>query len=271
MTGARAAAAPLTIVAAALSLLLVASPLHAAPQLAGRPSGGALVHIVKAGESLGVIAQKYRVTVAALVSANKLSGSKAQIKAGQKLMIPRPQAQAVALQRATPVSSNPPANLILAAPSFGAGVPPFGWPIDGSISSQFGRRRMGWHRGIDIQADKGTPVLAAADGVVAVSGTEHRYGLVVKVEHPGGFMTVYAHHLQNAVEAGDEVRAGQVVGYVGRTGRASNYHLHFEIRHSGLAYNPLFLLPGTVQLAHSDAPMTTPSTDVGDDDHEDDE
>ena len=263
MTRARPFTAPLAIVAGALTLLFFApTRLHAAPQLTARPSG-ALVHVVKSGDSLTTISHRYRITIAALLSANRLASARSQLRVGQRLVIPRPQTQAVSLQRVA-LSAKPPANLILAAPSFGAGLPPFGWPVEGSVSSQFGRRRLGWHRGIDIQADRGTPVLAAADGTVVVSGTEDRYGLVVKVEHPGGFMTVYAHHLQNLVEVGDEVRAGQVIAYVGRTGRASNYHLHFEIRHSGLAYNPLFLLPASMRLAQSPA-------DMGDDDHEDDE
>ena len=252
----------LSAVLAALLLLFLPSRAQAAPQLTARPSG-ALVHVVKSRESLSVIAQRYRVTVAALVAANRLSSSRVQLKVGRRLVIPRPQMQAVSLQREAP-SSKPPANLILAAPSFGAERPAFGWPVEGSLSSQFGRRRLGWHRGIDIQAERDTPVVAAADGVVMVSGEEVRYGLVVKIEHPGGFMTVYAHHSENVVEVGDAVRAGQVIGYVGRTGRASNYHLHFEIRHLGLAYNPLYLLPETVRLAQQ-------HTEMDDDDQEDDE
>ena len=258
----RRSAVPLAVVAALAILPLFPASLHAAPQLTARPSG-ALVHVVKAGESLTAIAHRYRVTVAALVSANRLPSKGVQLKVGRRLVIPRPQMQAVSVQRVL-VASKPPANLILAVPAFRAEAPAFGWPVAGLVSSQFGLRRLGWHRGIDIQADLGTPVLSAADGVVVVSGTEPRYGLVVKVEHPGGFMTVYAHHHQNAVEVGDEVRTGQVLGYVGRTGRASNYHLHFEIRHAGLAYNPLFLLPETMRLAQG-------TTEMGDDDHEDDE
>lgn len=269
MRGARTSPPALAVVVAAALLFFLPSRVQAAPQLTARPSG-ALVHVVKAGESLGVIAQRYRVTVAALLAANRLPSSRVQLKVGRRLVIPRPQMQAVSLQRVAP-SSKPPANLILAAPSFGTGMPTFGWPVEGNLSSQFGRRRLGWHKGIDIQADRGTPVVAAADGVVTVSGTEDRYGLVVKVEHPGGFLTVYAHHSENLVEIGDEVRAGQVIGYVGRTGRATNYHLHFEIRHSGLAYNPLYLLPETVRLAQQTTEMGRGDAPEGDDDQEDDE
>jgi murein DD-endopeptidase MepM/ murein hydrolase activator NlpD len=111
------------------------------------------------------------------------------------------------------------------------------------VTSTFGPRRRSWHRGLDIRADSGTPILAAAPGVVVASGFETRYGLMVKVEHDGGFVTVYAHNERNLVEIGQAVRAGQVIGFVGRTGRASAEHLHVEIRCDGRVYNPLYLLP----------------------------
>jgi murein DD-endopeptidase MepM/ murein hydrolase activator NlpD len=115
--------------------------------------------------------------------------------------------------------------------------------VDGPVSSTFGRRRLGWHRGIDIQADLGMPVLAAAPGLVIASGYEMRYGRVVKIEHANGFVTVYAHNAENFVEVGDRIGGGQRIAAIGRTGRATAHHLHFEIRQAGLAYNPLYLLP----------------------------
>src|SRR6185436_14860771 len=122
-------------------------------------------------------------------------------------------------------------------------APLFVWPVDGPVSSMFGRRRMGWHRGIDIKADLGALVTASAGGTVVTSAYETRYGRVVKIEHFNGFMTVYAHNDENLVEAGDRVSLGQAIALVGRTGRATADHLHFEIRQAGLAYNPLYMLP----------------------------
>jgi murein DD-endopeptidase MepM/ murein hydrolase activator NlpD len=132
---------------------------------------------------------------------------------------------------------------VLALPDFSELAPLFAWPVEGQLSSAFGRRRMGWHRGIDIKADLGTIVTAAAGGTVVASGYQTRYGRVVKIEHANGFMTVYAHNDDNLVEAGDRVMTGQIIAAVGRTGRATAHHLHFEIRQAGLAYNPLYLLP----------------------------
>jgi murein DD-endopeptidase MepM/ murein hydrolase activator NlpD len=111
------------------------------------------------------------------------------------------------------------------------------------VSSAFGRRGRGWHRGVDIMAAEGTPIYAAAPGVVITSGREPRYGLVVKIEHEGGFVTVYAHNIANSVEVGMRVAAGQEVANVGRSGRATNPHVHFEIRHDTWVVNPLYLLP----------------------------
>jgi murein DD-endopeptidase MepM/ murein hydrolase activator NlpD len=128
------------------------------------------------------------------------------------------------------------------APEFDSEGFEFLWPVEGPVISNFGRRRSGWHAGVDIKAEPGTPVMAAAPGVVYFSGWERAYGRVVKIEHPGGFTTVYAHNLENLVEVGDEVDASTVIATVGRSGRTTGYHLHFEIRREGMAYNPLYLL-----------------------------
>src|SRR5262249_9972476 len=81
-----------------------------------------------------------------------------------------------------------------------------------------------------------------AAGTVIFSGSERYYGRMVRIEHVDGFITLYAHNLENLVEVGDQVEAGAVIGSVGRTGHASGEHLHFEIRRHGVAYNPLHLL-----------------------------
>ena len=137
-----------------------------------------------------------------------------------------------------------PTRLFVAVPEFGAEAIEFAWPVEGMVASGFGRRRMGWHAGIDIKADMGTPVLAAAAGTVIFSGWSASYGRLVKIQHPNGFVTVYAHNSENLVQVGDEVEAGKMIATVGRSGRASDHHLHFEIRREGMAFNPLFLLEG---------------------------
>jgi len=203
-----------------------------------------VVHLVQRGETVAGIAKKYDVTVAAVVIANRLKGPRVRLQPGQSLKIPRPgTAPTVVRARRVPIDDPLPLSLVLAVPDFDDTAPAFRWPVAGLVTSTFGRRRRSWHRGLDIHAEPGTPIAAAAAGVVVASGFEPRYGLMVKIEHEGGFMTVYAHNERNLVEAGEEVAAGQVIASMGRTGRATAEHLHFEIRYDGRVYNPLYLLP----------------------------
>src|SRR5499433_1693144 len=117
------------------------------------------------------------------------------------------------------------------------------WPVQGKITSRFGPRGLfHLHRGVDIKAPKGTPVHAAAAGTVAFSGRQSSYGRVIKIDHPNGFRTVYAHKSSNFVRAGQHVKAGAVIGAVGQTGHATTNHLHFEVRRHGVARDPLPLL-----------------------------
>src|SRR5262249_11596820 len=88
----------------------------------------------------------------------------------------------------------------------------------------------------------GRSVLAAAAGSVAFSGWAPYYGRVIKIQHLNGFVTVYAHNSENLVQVGDQVGTGAVIATVGRSGRASGDHLHFEVRRDGMAFNPLYLL-----------------------------
>jgi murein DD-endopeptidase MepM/ murein hydrolase activator NlpD len=88
----------------------------------------------------------------------------------------------------------------------------------------------------------GSQIYAAAPGTVVYSGWIRAYGQVVKIEHSNGFITLYAHNLQNLVEPGEEIQAGQVIATVGRSGHATAPHVHFEVRRDGRAYNPLHLL-----------------------------
>lgn len=119
------------------------------------------------------------------------------------------------------------------------------WPSQGILTSGYGWRWGRMHRGIDIAAPVGTPVVAAADGVVATSGWDSGgYGNKVDIRHPDGSLTRYAHNSRLLVRAGQTVRQGQLIAEMGSTGRSTGPHLHFEIRPSGKgAVNPMAFLP----------------------------
>lgn len=121
---------------------------------------------------------------------------------------------------------------------------PAGMPAPGYISSRFGGRNdpfgrgRSHHLGIDIDANTGDPVTAAAEGVVSFSGVRNGYGNVVEIDHGNGYKTLYAHNSANLVRGGDIVRAGQQIAKVGSTGRSTGSHLHFEVKLDGRQVNP---------------------------------
>ena len=141
---------------------------------------------------------------------------------------------------------------LLASPLSSAGLAPVAdrqeqqglrWPVRGKVISRFGPRgRFHLHRGVDIKAPKGTRIHAAAAGTVAFSGRQSSYGRVIKIDHPNGLRTIYAHNSSNFVTVGERVKAGEVIGAVGQTGRATTNHLHFEVRRHDVARDPLPLL-----------------------------
>ena len=129
---------------------------------------------------------------------------------------------------------------------------PRGYPVsDYRMTSPYGRRDdpMGagikFHSGIDLACSQGTPINATADGIVSHSGWTVDSGYVVVLEHGLGFSTIYAHNKSNAVKVGQQVRRGDVVGYVGATGRTTGPHVHYEVLKDGKNVNPDPYLAGT--------------------------
>jgi len=121
-------------------------------------------------------------------------------------------------------------------------------PINGArLSSRYGRRKhpiLGYtkmHRGIDFAAPRGTPIFAAGDGVIDYKGRKGGYGNYIRIRHSNGYQTAYAHMKGYArkMYKGKRVRQGQVIGYVGTTGRSTGPHLHYEIMREGRQTNPL--------------------------------
>lgn len=111
-----------------------------------------------------------------------------------------------------------------------------------------GRRK---HTGIDLAAPSGTPVFATADGVIGRADWYSSYGLYISINHGAAMETRYAHLSRLAVAAGDSVKKGDLIGYVGSTGRSTGPHLHYEVRVEGLAVNPIpYMLESEAQLAY---------------------
>lgn len=121
----------------------------------------------------------------------------------------------------------------------------FCFPLEGCklISPYGGKRRT--HSGIDLKTVARDTIRCAFDGVVRMAKTYSGYGLAIVVRHPSGLETVYSHNAKNFVKSGDHVKAGQAIALVGRTGRATTEHLHFETRINGQAFDPelLFDIP----------------------------
>ena len=121
------------------------------------------------------------------------------------------------------------------------GTTPSIWPARGDVSSPYGMRWNGsdFHPGIDIANDMGTPIVATADGVVTTAGwNDGGYGNMVDIDHGNGIMTRYGHAMQVAVVAGQHVRRGQVIAYMGSTGFSTGPHVHYEVRINGQPVNP---------------------------------
>lgn len=124
----------------------------------------------------------------------------------------------------------------------------FDWPVDSArMTRGFLPNKRRPHLGIDLAAPKGTPILAAQSGTVIYAGREFRgYGKMILVESGSGWATLYAHFDKILVSEGQKVRQGEVLGAMGRTGRATGVHLHFEIRKDRGPIDPLPLLPRAV-------------------------
>lgn len=129
------------------------------------------------------------------------------------------------------------------SPSQGSGA--MIWPVHGEITSPFGWRvhpitgNSRFHSGMDIGADYGDPIVAAASGTVIYSGWISGYGYAVIIDHGGGISTLYGHNQSLAVGEGEAVSQGQVIAYCGSTGNSTGPHCHFEVRENGEPVEPL--------------------------------
>lgn len=129
-----------------------------------------------------------------------------------------------------------------------ANATPSIWPAHGWLTGTFGGRsdpftgEPGYHQGLDISTEKGQPVYATADGTVETAAYNGDYGNMIQLRHGFGLTTRYGHLSAFNVKPNQTVKRGDVIGYVGATGRATGFHLHYEILANGQLINPLQLL-----------------------------
>jgi murein DD-endopeptidase MepM/ murein hydrolase activator NlpD len=127
---------------------------------------------------------------------------------------------------------------------------PNNWPVIGGgfITSPYGMRRSPFtgkwamHQGVDISWWPGAPIRATADGVVVFAGMKGGYGRTVQIQHEYGFQTLYAHCSRLAVFEGKKVKKGEIIAFIGRTGRATGFHLHYEVRIGTKAVDPMIFM-----------------------------
>ena len=125
------------------------------------------------------------------------------------------------------------------------------WPVEGTLESGYGGRRnpfggssYEYHEGQDIEAEMGTPVVAAANGTVTIACVQNGYGNVVYIDHGNGLSTRYGHLSHIDATLGQKITRGEVLGRVGSTGRSTGPHLHYEVRINNAPVNPRPYLPG---------------------------
>jgi murein DD-endopeptidase MepM/ murein hydrolase activator NlpD len=209
-------------------------------------------HKVRKGETLWRICYTYQVNMKKVCRANRIKDP-GHVVVGQEVFIPGAKwvrkVNAAPTQTASRAASEKKQSAPAAKPAPPKTSPSpaklsFIWPVKGPVTSWFGPRKGRPHDGIDISAPKGTPIRAAEKGKVIYSDNGiSGYGNLIIIQHSGGFHTVYGHNLRNRVDVDEWVNKWQVIGEVGNTGRASGYHLHFEMRKNERAVDPMDYLP----------------------------
>ena len=184
-------------------------------------------HEVSRGQTLWGISKIYDVDLKAIIKANRLPDA-SKIEVGQLIFVPGAPGKSKKVDYAK-----------------NGKFENFMWPLKGAVVSYFGStNNLVKNKGIDIQAREGASVLAARSGKVSfVTDQLEGYGKTIIIDHLDGFETVYAHNAKNFVANGQMIKKGEVIAKAGKTGRAKNPTLHFEIRRNHKPQNPFYYLP----------------------------
>ncbi len=195
-----------------------------------------ITHTLKRGETLVFLAQVYGVDLSVILEANNIHDPYV-LPVGMEIIITHPTRIPLPEPRVTLASRSSTSGRISSAPAIS-------WPVQGTITSRFGvLRSTGYHLGLDIAAPTGTPIKAAAGGTVSRSERLGSYGLMVIVDHGGGWSTLYAHASRLLVSPGQRVSRGETIAQVGATGNTTGPHVHFEVIYNGKKLNPETYLP----------------------------
>ena len=253
-----------------------------AAEAAPKPPAGFSTHTLQQGETFSDVAKRYGLPVEALVGANPDISSMDTLPAGLELLIPPSAGLVIVLERGQDIKKlletyhitplefmrvnaiQSPLELRPGKMLFLPGVRPqaaldrlakvreeenrYLWPVQGRITSYFGRRNLGmgtasFHSAIDVAAPTGTAITAARSGTIIYAAWSNRgYGNLVKIQHSGGDETWYAHQSEILVSVGQYVKQSEVIGLVGSTGLSTGPHLHFELHEGGKAIDPLAYL-----------------------------
>jgi len=207
------------------------------------------IHVVRSGETLYGISRAYGTDTFTIARTNRLK-KPYRLHAGDRLTIPTGGRNRVSKASTVKTVAAKPADKSAAAerrpkPVVRVPRPParsgkFAWPVEGEIISTFGAKKGGYHNdGINIGAPRGTPVLAAENGVVVYAGNELRgFGKLLLIKHADNYVTAYAHNEALLARKGDRVRKGARIARVGSTGSVTTPQLHFEVREGKRARDP---------------------------------
>ncbi len=226
------------------------------------PSVEGIIHSVRFGETVSEIAARYDAKARDIVEfrANGLAGDPNRLRDGSLILVPGGRVVPLApVTRPTPAPTAAPASSRPAAPASSRPTTPppaaapattttttssagWVWPGTGPLTSPFGPSHP---LGIDIGTGYGGAIVAARDGTVTFAGGNPccSYGYHVIIAHDGAYETLYAHLSSITVQIGQKVRAGEIIGYSGTSGRVTGPHLHFELRRNGAHQNPSAFLP----------------------------
>jgi murein DD-endopeptidase MepM/ murein hydrolase activator NlpD len=219
------------------------------------PTRDGILYTVALGDTLLDVAAIYEADVENIVglSSNQIEDPDSVLEGAVLLLpgaVPPPPPPPAATPEpffaaAAPEESSPAEDSSPAPPAAPAAVSGFIWPLVGPIGDYFGTPRGAgtYHRGLDICAPTGTPIVAAAPGQVVLVSAGGGYGNYVVVRHDNGYETLYAHLSETYVVQGQWVAQGEAVGGTGATGWATGPHLHFEVKVGGAAVDPLSYLP----------------------------